>query len=1208
MSSNVGNVTAAVSVVISTTDRADSLRRTLRSLEQLDYPNLEVVVVRGPCEDHTDDVLAEFEGRIKIGICPRLNLSESRNLGIRMAAGEYVAFIDDDAYPDPAWLDRLLTGFAHWDTASVGGVVLDHSGIAAQTRQLAADRFGNWARLGPTPAEYLSFPGTPLAPYAMGTNGIYRRRFLVEIGGFDENFEYHLDEAEVCRRLVERGYIVAYVDDAVVYHKALQSRRRTEQRALRNYYSIFKSKVLFALQHGMPAASFAEVTRDLTAYVERHRAWVQDSVARGLLDSSALDAFDDDARQAFDVAWLQHLSGDTGKTRPPGWFQEQADAFLPFPIRRPREDRLHVCLLTDEYLPAQLNGIARTVHTLATGLAERGHVVRVLTAGDEPGSVDLEDGIWVHRVAIRQQDAPAGFPDEQLWAYSASLRRELERIDEHRPIDIVQAPNWGGLGAAVLGDERFTTVLSLHTPLKTVADMDQSLRNGDRPRDDIQRLIEIERDLYGKPDGYLASSPSIVDEVQEQYAVLLEKDRTGVVGHGLPDRTRQVRPQAHGPGVEVLFVGRLEPRKGIDTLLECFPRLADEFPDLRFTVIGNDAIKGPSGATYRELYERSEAGRRLRDRIRFTGVVEEDELALRYAGCDIFVAPSRYESFGLILLEAMMFGKPVVACDVGGMARIVEHERNGLLVPPGDASALREAIARLVRSRELRLEYGRRSRTLFEERYSAERMVTETNLFYDRLLGRRTAGRPVVAAGVGIAGEPAQVQAAGNSAVATQTPEDGDKRPWTTGHHTVREVARHPAPEAPDAQASDHLPPLTESMVCPACRTSLRLISAVVAGGRTKTGQLICDRCQRVACAIDHFKYDFLVDDIRPLRGVKTRDVGVLGERRVPWSYGGIKYGRGWHPTGDGFMTSTGSSGDSLIFTGMFTDAQVRFLRHPHGGIVDVFLDDELAATADLFMPIASQEVAIPVAADLPLSEHTILVMARGTKHPESADRRVPFEEIVMFGPPNANMGFSAPGPLNRGNGYPEVVERWVAATPANEWILECGGGDRRLGAPNVVNFEYLKYELADVYGDAHNMPFQDGTFGLVFTQAVFEHLRNPFDVARELVRVTRPGGFIVTEVAFLQPLHAAPYHYFNMTHWGVEELFSDCTVVERGWQGSLEFIVDWLMRSVNLDTKIDPAHFERISREFHDLDALVSHEELKPAASGVWVVVRKDA
>jgi SAM-dependent methyltransferase len=730
--------------------------------------------------------------------------------------------------------------------------------------------------------------------------------------------------------------------------------------------------------------------------------------------------------------------------------------------------------------------------------------------------------------------------------------------------------------------------------------MDHRLGRWGRPRGAIRKLIELEASTYPAPTAYIASTPSVVEEIEQRYGLELDRERVATIGHGLPDSAAGISPSRRQGAVEVLFVGRLEPRKGIDTLLACLPSLAGEFPDLTFTIVGADNIPSPSGPTYRELFERSEAGARLRDRVRFTGVLSEADLARRYADCDIFVAPSKYESFGLILLEAMMFGKPVIASDVGGMAHIVEPDGNGFLVPPGDAQSLRQAVARLAASSELRARLGRRSRELYEQRYSAPRMVDETIAFYQRLVGRAAPARRK---------EPAQPTSVnGNSE---------ERIP----HDQVVAAAAPPAappagdrsvglasPEAP-GPVTQKLPSLEQSMTCPACGAAARPVAQVItADGRTKTGQLVCDACGRVVATIDHFKYDFLIEEVESLDGtVETRRSPVLGERRVHWSDPAISYSRGWSRSEDAFMKSTGKAGDTFTFAGTFTDAQVRLLRHPHGGIVDVFLDGRHIGAADLYMPIGAQVVAVSAGADLPLGEHQVSVRVRGTANPESQGRQVPFEELLLFGPAESDLGFQPPGPINRGNGYPDVVERYVAQAPPDGWILECGGGDRRRAMPNVVNFEYMKYELADLYGDAHHMPFADGTFSLVYTQAVFEHLRDPFEVARELIRVTRPGGLIVTEVAFLQPLHAAPYHYFNMTHWGVEELFRDCTVVESGWDGSLAFTVDWLMKSVGLAAKIPPSRFAAITKQFEQFDRLISHDELKPAASGVWVVVRKD-
>ena len=89
-----------VSIVICTYNRADFLKRTLKSLQYQIYKNFEVIVVNGPSTDGTKDILEQYKGIVKIAVNPKTNLSISRNMGIRMSAGDIVAFIDDDAIPD----------------------------------------------------------------------------------------------------------------------------------------------------------------------------------------------------------------------------------------------------------------------------------------------------------------------------------------------------------------------------------------------------------------------------------------------------------------------------------------------------------------------------------------------------------------------------------------------------------------------------------------------------------------------------------------------------------------------------------------------------------------------------------------------------------------------------------------------------------------------------------------------------------------------------------------------------------------------------------------------------------------------------------------------------------------------------------------------------------------------------------------------------
>lgn len=96
------------SVVINTYNRALFLERALQSLQYLRYKNLEIICVNGPSGDATASVLQRWKEKIKIVSCPEANLSMSRNIGIRNASGDIICFIDDDAVPEPGWLDALV--------------------------------------------------------------------------------------------------------------------------------------------------------------------------------------------------------------------------------------------------------------------------------------------------------------------------------------------------------------------------------------------------------------------------------------------------------------------------------------------------------------------------------------------------------------------------------------------------------------------------------------------------------------------------------------------------------------------------------------------------------------------------------------------------------------------------------------------------------------------------------------------------------------------------------------------------------------------------------------------------------------------------------------------------------------------------------------------------------------------------------------------
>jgi SAM-dependent methyltransferase len=132
-------------------------------------------------------------------------------------------------------------------------------------------------------------------------------------------------------------------------------------------------------------------------------------------------------------------------------------------------------------------------------------------------------------------------------------------------------------------------------------------------------------------------------------------------------------------------------------------------------------------------------------------------------------------------------------------------------------------------------------------------------------------------------------------------------------------------------------------------------------------------------------------------------------------------------------------------------------------------------------------------------------------------------------------------------NDYDGRVQAIIDDHP-DAWILDAGAGLRRTYHPNVVNYEVVPYATTDVLGIVERMPFADEAFDFVLSNAVLEHVRDPFAAAQEMSRVLKPGGLLFCAVPFLQPYHAYPHHYFNMTQAGLRSLFEDrLEIVEHG-------------------------------------------------------------
>jgi D-inositol-3-phosphate glycosyltransferase len=237
----------------------------------------------------------------------------------------------------------------------------------------------------------------------------------------------------------------------------------------------------------------------------------------------------------------------------------------------------------------------------------------------------------------------------------------------------------------------------------------------------LDRRIEAERMLMSRADRVVASTEAELAQFQWLYRA--DIDHVRVIPPGVDTSRFYPIPRDEAKefvGIDpdatmILFVGRLEPLKGIDTLLRAIAQLRAEGeiePDCQcLVVIGGDG-ESDTGEPGSEV-ERLKSIRRdlgMEDLVAFIGSRDQDTLPYYYSAAEVVVVPSQYESFGLVALEAMACGRPVVASETGGLAFLVKDGETGFHVPAADHAALAEKLHLLMQSPDLRRRFGENAR------------------------------------------------------------------------------------------------------------------------------------------------------------------------------------------------------------------------------------------------------------------------------------------------------------------------------------------------------------------------------------------------------------------------------------------------------------------------------------------------------------------
>ncbi|MEM4728683.1 MAG: glycosyltransferase family 4 protein [Thermoplasmata archaeon] len=374
--------------------------------------------------------------------------------------------------------------------------------------------------------------------------------------------------------------------------------------------------------------------------------------------------------------------------------------------------------LASPYFHPHIGGVESHVRSLAARLLRRGHEVCVFTSMYESLPADeMVDGIPVRRVRMRAllfqtPMTPALVPE--------LLKERWDIIHSHSP-----PPLTSYYAAKASKRSRIPLILTYHCDPELPSPLGR-LVSSVYQRTLLRYTLKRAARILVYTESYAATSVALWKYPTVCIPTGLEVEAFGPHVDGSWVRRKH---GAEGKRM-ILFVGRMMEHKGIPTLLQALPLLP---PDTLVLLVG----PGEPPAAWRARAERLGVGKR----VLFAGRVADSELPAYYAACDVLVLPSvsRLEAFGLVLVEAMASGRPVVASDLPGVREVFTPGETGFLFEPFNSRDLAEKLGRILSDDELRRRMGERARELARERYSWDVIGERIEGVYRDVLDARRA-------------------------------------------------------------------------------------------------------------------------------------------------------------------------------------------------------------------------------------------------------------------------------------------------------------------------------------------------------------------------------------------------------------------------------------------------------------------------------------
>ncbi|MGD6832268.1 glycosyltransferase [Sutcliffiella halmapala] len=381
-----------------------------------------------------------------------------------------------------------------------------------------------------------------------------------------------------------------------------------------------------------------------------------------------------------------------------------------------------ILMLSWEFPPSVVGGLGKHVWELANSLTMEGHDVTVLTPSFVGApNYELCNSIHVHRIKEFHQT----LDDFHLYVarFNMNMVEKAMELNAQSDFTIIHAHDWMvGLAARSIKD-------SLSIPLITTIHASETGRlNGKRPTLLQEMTIQQEEDLISYSDRVIVCSDYMEKELQREFA--FRKEKFAVIPNGVSkveeiEESENIKLllERYTHNRLVLALGRMVPEKGFDLFIDSAATILKDYPDCLFVAGG----KGPLLDTYRNRVIQLE----LEKSIMFVGFLYEKEKTTMLKQCDLMIVPSTYEPFGIVALEAMMAGKPVIASRTGGLATILEDKFSGLYFEPGKVEQLVGQIANVLEDPALGKRLGENAREIALKEYDWEDVRRKTEYIYE---------------------------------------------------------------------------------------------------------------------------------------------------------------------------------------------------------------------------------------------------------------------------------------------------------------------------------------------------------------------------------------------------------------------------------------------------------------------------------------------